>query len=181
MEIGHTPKVGPCRGNVVEFADCKNIRIDDCVLYGSCATGLLAFSVDSLVVADSKIHDCSYAAMRFNDCRAVSFDSTKIVNNICDHYHIEGTSSSVQFNNCTFNNNKNTANKLASSNFYLCFNDQYDKIKSQVNFNHCTFTNNAFGNIYCLIHTKPQKSVQKVPMPKIVDEKILEQMKKDMK
>lgn len=104
---------GHCTGNSLEIYHSKNIVIESCDISGCGTIGIVAHSVDSLVVKNSYLHHCTYQMMDIYKARNVY-----ILNNLFS-YNIENTSNEgisiysiwggMYIYNNTFSNNKSAA------------------------------------------------------------------------
>lgn len=68
--MGHTDE-GYCEGGVLSFRSCKNVRVDNCDLYGCGIEGITLRKTLTFTMTNSIIRDCSYSIMTIvesNDC-----------------------------------------------------------------------------------------------------------------
>lgn len=105
LEIGHTEE-GYCTGGVLNFNNCKNIKIDDCDLYGCGTEGITASTTETLECTRTIIRDCSYSILslyggsnfKFIDCDFHDNRQFSLINT--SQYP-----SNVQFSKCRIRNN----------------------------------------------------------------------------
>ena len=71
LTAGHTKEPGICSGGVLFLADCSEINIDTCGLYGCGTIGVYGFSNEKLNITDCDIYECSDGAVNVSDCSEV--------------------------------------------------------------------------------------------------------------
>lgn len=81
IEAGHFPEQGYCEGGVFYFGNCKNIRIENSVLFGCGKEGLTLSNVDNLQLNQSTIKDCSYGIMTAYNSTNLTFTGSRFHNN----------------------------------------------------------------------------------------------------
>lgn len=74
---GHV-EAGYCTGGVLYFENCKNIKIDECHLYGCGIVGIWTYGCAGLTVSDTEIYDCSGNAVSMMNTDQVHFDACNI-------------------------------------------------------------------------------------------------------
>ena len=79
---GHSEAPGYCAGNVLDFASCRGVRVDNCGLFGCGVMGIWAFDCVGLQVRETEIYECSSLAATIDNCRDVSFEGCSIYD--CD-------------------------------------------------------------------------------------------------
>lgn len=134
---GHYPDKGSCSGGVFKFEDCKDIQINNSVLFGCGTEGLTLNDVSNLNFTNSTIRDCSYGVMTMADCKNINFTNSIFKDNE-KFYSFNITHSDANFDKCTISNNK------TSDNFgYLFDIDAY----SHISVTNSTVENNSAKNI----------------------------------
>lgn len=78
ITAGHTPGEGYCSGGVLDFADCRSIRISGCELFGCGTWGINAVNCSSLIADGCIIRNCSYGAVSASSCLDVRFQNGSI-------------------------------------------------------------------------------------------------------
>lgn len=102
--MGHTPDMGSCVGDVVEFVDCENIKLEGVDLYGCGAYGIVASNTDDIRAENSVIRDCSYGMIDISDCSNAYFENCTVTG-IGGYGVIRASDSDVTLDKCSFNNN----------------------------------------------------------------------------
>ena len=102
LYLGHS-EGGFCAGGVLNFNDCRNIKLNDVKMFGCGTEGLNLNLVAGMVVTDSAIFNCTQNIMTIEKSTDISFIN-------CDFYENKGgvgihDSISVTFSACEFNNN----------------------------------------------------------------------------
>ncbi len=105
LEIGHTEE-GYCSGGVLNFEECRNVSIENCVLYGCGTEGVTVQKTQHFVCKATNIHHCTYSIMTVIESEDVLFDQCIFHENkeyglLC----IRGGCSDVRFNQCSFIDN----------------------------------------------------------------------------
>lgn len=95
---GHSEAPGYCAGDVLDLDNCRNIRIDDCGLFGCGVIGICAWNCDDFAVCESEIYECSYQGAGFTNCRNVSFEGCGIRDCVDGNNRIFLASSTVTWN-----------------------------------------------------------------------------------
>ena len=108
IEAGHWPKKGTCTGSVVTFANCDNVLIDDSVLFGSGAYGVMAYNAQNISITSSVIKECTYGIIFLNNVRTFTAQNCRFYNNegLGSFIEISNSSELIQFIKCEFNDNK---------------------------------------------------------------------------
>ena len=81
LELAHTGDAGFCRGSVLAFANCEDVRIDDCILFGSGTHGIEADGLTQLSCSNSVIRDCTYGILCLQQASDVRFDTCQFFDN----------------------------------------------------------------------------------------------------
>lgn len=66
LTLGHT-ETGDCSGNVLDFVDCRDIRLRTMDLYGCGVYGVGAYGCGDLTVSNSTIRDCSCGSVEISE------------------------------------------------------------------------------------------------------------------
>lgn len=82
LTAGHSEEPGYCAGNVLGFAGCRAVSVENCGLFGCGVIGINAWNCDSLLVQGTEIYECSAAAATLDNCMDVSFIGCSIYD--CD-------------------------------------------------------------------------------------------------
>ncbi|HEY5533629.1 MAG TPA: right-handed parallel beta-helix repeat-containing protein [Ignavibacteria bacterium] len=106
IEAGHGAQKGECTGGVLKFNDCSNIRISDCILYGSGTEGITCDGVSGLVFENSVIKRCTYGIMTLENSSSVLFDKCEFFNNVGFNMINLIRCKVVKFNECGIKSNK---------------------------------------------------------------------------
>ncbi|WBW96330.1 BMP family ABC transporter substrate-binding protein [Oceanirhabdus sp. W0125-5] len=161
LTIGHTRGKGYCTGGVLKFDYCKDISIENCVLYGCGTEGLTLSGTTNLNLKDSVIEECSYGIMTVSGSSNIAFDNSIFRNNKDLYGAVINNSSNVKFNECVFENNEAGYRELISgrvdetgevtiqnskfiNNSSKAFLDQ--NYKGNIILKNNQFTNNKFGD-----------------------------------
>ena len=105
LTAGHTVG-GTCEGGVLRFADCKDIAIKDCDLYGCGTEGLLLENVDGLTMEGGSIYECTYDIMTALDSKNLTFRGCTFRDN--REYNLIGLAgvTGMLFEDCLFEDNR---------------------------------------------------------------------------
>lgn len=102
----HTPDQGYCSGGVLNFENCSNINISNCVLDGCGTEGITARNVSGLAMSGSTIQNCTYGIMTLSSSSNVQFKNSKFTNNVkFDLVNVDDCKG-VSFDSCQFKNNR---------------------------------------------------------------------------
>lgn len=126
LTVGHTDG-GVCSGGVLRFDRCKNVRVDNCGLFGCGTVGVDGRNCDGLSVTGSRIYECSDAALTVQRCSQVRVED-------CEIYR-HGASDAFS-----------TATSLflaANTDGFVIFNNRIYDNDAQYLLN-CSYTRNAF-------------------------------------
>ncbi|MCC5829782.1 MAG: right-handed parallel beta-helix repeat-containing protein [Phycisphaeraceae bacterium] len=74
LRFGHDPEPGQCIGGVIVLIDCRDVVIEDCVLFGSGTEGLTMERMRGLRFIRSNIEDCTHGILVAIDCRDLRFE-----------------------------------------------------------------------------------------------------------
>ncbi|WP_010248958.1 stalk domain-containing protein [Acetivibrio cellulolyticus] len=106
INAGHGPEKGYCTGGVFSFAGCKNIYINNSVLFGCGTEGIELSNVDSFVFNNSVIEDCSSDIMTIASSCNILFQNSKFrYTGIFDLINIS-SSRNILFSLCEISNNE---------------------------------------------------------------------------
>ena len=75
---GHTVEPGFCSGGVVNLADCHDVSLDACRLYGCGTLGVYAWRCTGFRADECEIYDCSYGGVEMNECDGIAFSDCDI-------------------------------------------------------------------------------------------------------
>ena len=75
---GHTQEQGECTGGVLYMNSCDNVFVNGCVLYGCGTLGINALNCRRVFAEDTTIKECSYGAVRAQNCYDVRYTNGKI-------------------------------------------------------------------------------------------------------
>ena len=142
LTVGHTANIGnyDCDGDVITVSSSKNIRIENCNLYGCGAIGIDSWRSENINVDSTKIYECNYAGVSLYETQA-NFTNCEIFDmEIKDSVPFTFTHSTANFTNCTIKN-IDTASALVEDIGY--FEDT-----SHLTFDKCRFENNSFGFLF---------------------------------
>lgn len=81
LTAGHTEAPGICAGGVLRFDACNDVTVTACGLFGCGTVGVWAQDCTGLAVTDSRIYECSYAAVDISSCRDVLVQGCEIDRN----------------------------------------------------------------------------------------------------
>jgi len=100
--MGHTPDKGYCSGNVLSLFKCAGVSVKGADLYGCGAYGLEIGACRDVKIEGSKVHDCTYGCAMIYDTKLTIADSSFVD---CREFTMfELTNSQVEFKGCTFKN-----------------------------------------------------------------------------
>lgn len=75
------PYVSYCSGEVTEFFDCKNVCINDAILFGSGTRGFMAHRCHNFKFINSTIKECSWGAFGVFSSANIIISKSNIINN----------------------------------------------------------------------------------------------------
>ena len=81
LTAGHSPAPGYCSGGVLYFANCTDVTVELCGLFGCGSMGVWAMNCSGVKVALSRIYECSDSAVSFDGCRNVLVEDCEIDHN----------------------------------------------------------------------------------------------------
>jgi hypothetical protein len=112
MTLGHS-KAGYCLGGVLRFANCTDIHISECDLFG-CGTYGLDFShCRQVTVERTEVRDCTYGILKMNNVNGIDFVDCRFHRNKeFDLITIQGKAEDVFFNRCEFTSNHSKGNLI---------------------------------------------------------------------
>lgn len=135
ISAGHTGEVADCKGDVFEFKQCRGVRIENCVLNGGGARGLVAVDTQELTMVDSSIRDCSLGFMNLKDSQHFLFEGTTFFTCTGDPLIQVSNSRSLLFAGCSFADNRGKA---------LFGGTAPEQMGNSLTFRKCNFTDNQF-------------------------------------
>jgi hypothetical protein len=110
---GHYPDKGHCTGGVFYFDNCKDIDIENSVLFGCGTEGINLNKVENFSFVNSTIKECSYDLMTLKDSKNIVFKGSNFYDTKeYDLINVVNTKD-VIFEKCNIYNNKST-NKYSS-------------------------------------------------------------------
>ncbi|MBQ7502146.1 right-handed parallel beta-helix repeat-containing protein [bacterium] len=100
--MGHTPEKGHCSGNVLSLFKCSGVSVKGADLYGCGAYGLEIGRCEDVKIEGCKVHDCTYGCAMIYDTNMTIADSSFYD---CKEFTMfELSNSQVNFNKCSFRN-----------------------------------------------------------------------------
>ena len=87
LELSHGPKTDGCLGAVLEFDNCRDINIDNCLLFGSGIFGISTCwkndnkGVTNLHCSNTTIQSCSWGALNIKNSDSLYFDNCNFKDN----------------------------------------------------------------------------------------------------
>lgn len=119
VNAGHGPEKGYCTGGVFNFLKCKNVTINNSILYGSGMEGITAEGVKNLTCNNTKIKGCTYSIMTVNNSSGFKFNSCEFTDN--QEFDLVNITrcNGVKFNSCNFSDNKTGSDEVSQ---YSLFN-----------------------------------------------------------
>jgi len=160
LNCGHDVE-GYCTGGVLAFDNCRNVRIENCELWGCGIEGLSIYDSSGFECVSTTIRDCSYSIMTVYNSSDLKFQYCLMHDNREFDMMSFRNSSRVRFENCAIWNNQAVSSygipyelvKATGSDvrFNKCaiFNNNVDTLSSSdtVKFLSCTIFNNAARNV----------------------------------
>ncbi len=103
MVLGHT-ELGSCVGNVLDFAGCRNVKLNRLDIYGCGVIGVSAWGGSGdFSVTDCFIHDCEWGPFSFEEIYgSVEFDGSTFTGSGSGGTYYSSPASSLTFKNCKF-------------------------------------------------------------------------------
>lgn len=170
--FGHRIDKGHCDAAVLEFDYCDDILLNNVELYGCGTYGIEGYDINGLTCRQCNVHDCTYGMISLFRSADVLFD-TCVFNKNAGYTMIDGTYSSIVFDNCTLAESEEGVNFVA-----------YDTDMS-VLFKGCTFgkveTENIknygykYGNISFDDKCKYDKDVMQQPVKQPITVRTVEE------
>lgn len=107
VDIGHGPTKGGCNGGVLNFTNCKDIFINNSILYGSGTFGIYAQDVENLKCNNTIIRGCSRNIIVFENCNYSSFIDCQLTENETSYGDLINIDNCIglNFNNCDITRN----------------------------------------------------------------------------
>lgn len=138
LVCGHEVEPGYCSGSVLGFSGSSGIKIDNCKLYGCGTYGLEIHDSEHFDVKDSEIYECTYGLLDIYSSSSLNFENctfrdSKELSMICVDSGYE-----IVFDGCTFKNNR--INPEYTSCHFVDLSEY-----SEVTFNSCCFDNNQYN------------------------------------
>ena len=136
MTVGHTELPDACQGAVIYLYGCRNVLVDNCVLYGCGTIGIQANECWKLKAVNTVIKECSTGAIELGSCYEAVFDHCEMFgvgarDGYPAHALIEtGNGSSIGLYNCDIHDN-NVYNFVVTSNTH-----DFEMLGSSVKNNH---------------------------------------------
>lgn len=119
IEAGHSPETGGCTGAVLCFIDCREVTIENTVLYGSGSYGLVLTRANGLLFKDSIIQGCSYGIISAVSSKNLDFERSKFqYNEEFDMFELQDCGQ-VVIALCEITNNKISSSILGCALFDL--------------------------------------------------------------
>ena len=139
LKAGHGENKGECVGGVFSFKRCKDIAVENCMLYGSGTEGITAEDCKGLAVQNTAIYGCTYSICSLMACKNVSFTDCKLYENVEFEMVNASNSKGIVFKDCKFS--KNRAGNASTD--YSFFNLS----ASSVSLDHCTLLDNEAAKL----------------------------------
>lgn len=106
LKLGHTDE-GYCTNGVLGFDGCRNIRIDNCGLFGCGTEGIELRQSEDFTMTGSEIFHCSYYIMHILGSRNVKFLNCAFYDNReYEQVTVDSNSENVLYDHCVFTKNK---------------------------------------------------------------------------
>ncbi len=141
LTLGHT-EGAVCSGEVLSIRASGNIYIANCDLYGCGTIGLSTDACQSVTLADSVIHDCSYGGVSLVGSESILLD-TVTFRNVGEFSACSVESSHwVEIRDCSFENN-------------ACSAFLHESWSDHVFFDDCSFRDNSFRDLFHLHSSDP--------------------------
>lgn len=142
VTFGHT-EAGYCRGGVLSFTACKNVRILNCNLFGSGTVGIQTQDSENITVNQCDIYECTYGLAYLYTSNNIIFTKTKFQNTGNFDLIEIGGCDKVTFSSCTFKGNYNSqyAPHFFSIDANLLYGD-LPLLSTDITIQKCTFENN---------------------------------------
>jgi len=166
LEIGHGPVKGTsCSAGVVKFDNCKNIEIQNSLLFGSGTEGLTCNEVNGLTIDNVEIRSCTNSIFSFRKSSNIELRNSLFTDNTCSSGFvliedcidilIEGCEFSLNRMTKTdysdtkrslFNTKKSLNVKLVKSNVISNYADHLLFDKTTVDLEGCVIDKNKFNH-----------------------------------
>lgn len=127
LVAGHYPDLGECTGGVLNFTNCKEIKVQECDLYGCGTEGVTLNNVDGFDFIKSTIRECSYSLMTIIDSKNVNFKDS-IFKDTIGFDLINISNSNVGFNGCSILNNNTNGGYYPELDQYLFVVDKLSNV-----------------------------------------------------
>jgi parallel beta helix pectate lyase-like protein len=106
VTAGHYPKEDYCRNGVFRFEYCRDVNINNCVLYGCGKEGVNLDFVEDFIFNNSVIKECSNGIMTLINSDNIKFVNSNFYDNE-DQYMINiWNCDNIQFDKCNIHDNK---------------------------------------------------------------------------
>jgi len=142
LTAGHT-QGGTCAGGVLRFADCENIKINDCDLYGCGTEGLVMENVDGLAMGGGSIYECTFDIMTALKSQNLTFKGCAFRDNgeftLIQLSNVDG----LLFEDCLFENNGDEMSAVFGESWW----GGGDSENANITVKGCTFRNNRTDSL----------------------------------
>ncbi len=78
LTLGHTTEPGGCCAGVLTLADCDNVQVSGCRLFGCGSMGVTAYNCRAVAVRESRIDSCSDGAVMATGCRDLRLEDCEL-------------------------------------------------------------------------------------------------------
>ena len=75
---GHTKEKGECSGGVLEFSNCRKIRVEKMRLYGCGSLGIESWTCSDFDIVNTEIYECSIGGTYFDETSGINFKDCNI-------------------------------------------------------------------------------------------------------
>jgi len=134
LVLGHTP-AGYCTGGVVMMNKCRGMKIDKCDLFGCGIEGLALSEVAGLEFTRSTIRDCTYGIMTVSGSSDIVFSDSHFLRNKEFGGFSFSDSSNISLERCTIKDNQFDSLGAIMFSAVSC---------SDITVSGCTITGNTF-------------------------------------
>lgn len=132
LEMGHVPPANTvCLGAVLGFFESSEIRVRNCLLFGSGSFGIWTENSHHLDVEDSVIKECSQGLLFLHDSHHLNFRKVTFVDNV-GGVNLSGESQYISFDQSQFINNYQAPGQYYTAYLFAGFNLASVQIKNSL-------------------------------------------------
>jgi parallel beta-helix repeat protein len=154
--LGHTAG-GSCTGGVIYLDSCKNVRVNNCKMFGSGTYGMGIYNTENVTVEKCDIYKCTYGLLQLSNSKNLLFTHTRFRETGEFDLITISACKSVTFKTCVFEKNGNNTYSEYDYSYYYFFkiDDGYDYsyygngdqygISSNISINTCQFRDNKIA------------------------------------